>query len=318
MASNSTQGTDFKVVTAATTPHISDVPLEMLIRNSLDAFSSSERKIARTVLANYPIAGLETVAELATRSQVSPPTVVRFVGRLGFSGYPEFQRRLMREVHEKLGSPLEQYDREDLAGSSGQLHESSAMFQQAIKHTFTELPGSELDAAVELLANPRHRLRLIGGRFSNMLAAYLATHLQLLRPNVAHVGNDGRARLTTIVDAGHNDVAVVFDYRRYDAEIVNFARQMADRGGHIVLFTDRWLSPAAEVATVVLPARVEAPSPFDSLVPALAAVETVVAGLTVALGESGRSRIAAIESLEPGAASPPAMLPTRASVKGGN
>ena len=65
----------------------------------------------------------------------------------------------------------------------------------------------------------------------------------------------------------------------------------------VVLFTDRWLSPAADVAGTVLPADVEAPSPFDSLVPAMAVLETVVAGVTDRLGEDGRRRLEAMEAL---------------------
>ena len=105
------------------------------------------------------------------------------------------------------------------------------------------------------------------------------------------------ARLAAISDARRGDVLVVFDYRRYDARIVQLAEQAAGRGAEVVLFTDRWLSPAADVATTVLPADVAAPSPFDSLVPALALVEAVIAGVTDRLGEAGRQRLEAIEAM---------------------
>jgi DNA-binding MurR/RpiR family transcriptional regulator len=63
------------------------------------------------------------------------------------------------------------------------------------------------------------------------------------------------------------------------------------------------MSPAADVAEVVLPARVEAPSPFDSLVPAMAVVETLVAAVTEQTGVDARRRLAGYEQLStPGAA----------------
>ena len=46
------------------------------------------------LLASYPIAGLESVARFAERAHVSPPTVTRFITKLGFRGYPEFQETL--------------------------------------------------------------------------------------------------------------------------------------------------------------------------------------------------------------------------------
>ncbi|SFS14778.1 transcriptional regulator, RpiR family [Agrococcus baldri] len=279
--------------------------LSDVVRGSLDALSSGERKVGRALLANYPIAGLETVAELAKRASVSPPTVVRFVARLGFSGYPDFQRRLMREVHERLGSPLEQYGRADLQSADDDLARAARVFAAGIASTIDELPQSEFDRAVALLADAKHRIRLVGGRFSGMLAEYLGAHLVLLRRDVAVVEPDELARLGAIADARRGDVFIVFDYRRYDPRIVDVAQQTAGRGAEIVLFTDRWLSPAADVATTVLSADVQAPSPFDSLVPALALVEAVIAGVTDRLGESGRQRLAAIEAMRGHIAGPP-------------
>jgi DNA-binding MurR/RpiR family transcriptional regulator len=66
----------------------------------------------------------------------------------------------------------------------------------------------------------------------------------------------------------------------------------------VILFTDPWMSPAAEVAEVVIPSRVESPSPFDSMVPALAVVETLIAAVTERLGSSARKRLEAIEEIK--------------------
>lgn len=272
--------------------------IDRLVRDSLDAFSSSERKVARAILANYPIAGLETVAELAKRSNVSPPTVVRFIARLGFSGYPAFQKALMREVHEQLGSPLAQYDRADRkVGADELLDYSAAVYTGGIAETFVELPQSEFYSAVGLIADPRRRILLIGGKFSQMLANYLGAHLQMLRPGIVEVPADEVARLSTVADISRTDVAVVFDYRRYDPDTVRYAQRAADKGAEVVLFTDRWLSPASDAAAIVLPARVEAPSPFDTLVPALAVVETLIAAVADRIGEPGRVRLESIEAM---------------------
>jgi DNA-binding MurR/RpiR family transcriptional regulator len=285
----------------------SAISLSEVVRGSLATLSAGERKVGRALLANYPIAGLETVAELAQRASVSPPTVVRFVTRLGFSGYPEFQRRLQREVHERLGSPLEQYGRDDLRSGVGDLGRAVRVFSAGIATTIDELPQSEFDRAVALMSEPRQRVVLIGGRFSRMLAEYLGAHLVQLRPDVIVLDDRELARLATVSDVRRGDVLVVFDYRRYDPAVVRLAQQAADRGVEVVLFTDRWLSPAADVATTVLAAEVAAPSPFDSLVPALAVVEAVIAGVTDRMGEAGRQRIEAIEAMRVRpAAEPPA------------
>ena len=72
------------------------MPADQLIaerlRQLLPVLPAAERRIARALLADYPVAGLETVARLAARASASGPTVLRLTSRLGFSGYPELQR----------------------------------------------------------------------------------------------------------------------------------------------------------------------------------------------------------------------------------
>jgi hypothetical protein len=108
-------------------------------------------------------------------------------------------------------------------------------------------------------------------------------------------------RIDQLVDIGRNDVLVIFDYRRYQADTIDFARRAKERGATIVLITDPWLAPIADIARhVVLPTSVMAPSPFDSLVAGMAIVETLVAALSARLAEDGRSRIARMDTLREG------------------
>ncbi len=64
------------------------------IRQSLGELTQSERRPALSLLANYPVPGLEPVAQFARRAGVSGPTILRLVAKLGFAGYPEFQKAL--------------------------------------------------------------------------------------------------------------------------------------------------------------------------------------------------------------------------------
>jgi DNA-binding MurR/RpiR family transcriptional regulator len=53
--------------------------------------TQAERKVARILMADYPVGGLDPIAKLAAAAGVSAPTVVRLVAKLEFDGYPEFQ-----------------------------------------------------------------------------------------------------------------------------------------------------------------------------------------------------------------------------------
>ncbi|MFK0007857.1 MurR/RpiR family transcriptional regulator [Paenarthrobacter sp. NPDC090520] len=272
-----------------------------LTRSELGRFSPSETKVARALLATYPAAGLETVADLAARAKVSAPTVLRFTSALGFEGYAAFQKALVREVHEEMGSPLRRLSEPDSNDGRARVgSDSTAVLVDGLVNTFQALPESEMRTAVKLLADRRLNVHLIGGRFSSVLATYLNTHLVLMRPDVRLVPGSGHEKMSALLDLGRRDVLVVFDFRRYDRDVIEFAN-IASRGGtHVILFTDPWLSPAAEVAEAVLTARVEAPSPFDSFVSAMAVVEQTIAAVADHIGRPARERLTRIEAMQPG------------------
>src|ERR1700716_2714620 len=91
-------------------------PIGEVVRQRMTALSPAERRLARVLLTSYPIAGLESLARFADRAAVSPPTVTRFIGKLGFRGYPDFQDRLRQEVQARLSSPLARYEPEATGG----------------------------------------------------------------------------------------------------------------------------------------------------------------------------------------------------------
>ncbi|MFJ8298178.1 MurR/RpiR family transcriptional regulator [Streptomyces sp. NPDC094447] len=263
-------------------------PLADDIRTRLGTLSPAERRVARTLLAFYPSLGFETAAAIAERAGVSAPTVLRFVARLGFTGFPDFQAALRRELDERNASPLSLYETAQGSALSdstdGLVSRTSDVLSGALATTLAEIPPHDLQSAIGLLSDRKRRVTLLGGRFTHLLAQYLGLHLMQLRRDVRFLPDRDVERTAVLAALGRRDVVVVFDYRRYEENNLAVARLTQENGGKVVVFTDAWLSPAATHAEVVLSSRVDTLSPYDSLVPTLAVVETVVAGLVTALG----------------------------------
>ena len=262
-------------------------------RLAVAGLTPAERKVARVLLADYPVRGLEPVAKLAAEAGVSAPTVIRLVTKLEFDSYGDFQQALKSEVSARLSSPLSQYA--DGPGSSDAVSRSERVLCGGIASSFARLPRAEFDQAVRLLADPRPGVTLIGGRFSSMLAEYLAAHLRILRSNVRVV--TAFDRVSAMLDVGRGDVLVAFDYRRYQHDTVRLAMIAKRQGATLIAFTDPYLSPLAAHADVILTTSVASPSPFDALTPAVALVETVVAALVDRLGAAPLERMARYDAL---------------------
>lgn len=266
------------------------------IRRGMGECSPAERKVARVLLSAYPSAGFETVARLAERAGVSGPTVVRFVTRIGYRGFPDFQEALRRDLDQRSASPLRIYEtgRTDAdATVEGSLFaRARAITTSTLERTFDALSTHDLDRCVELLARASGSVVIAGGRYSNLLGRVLALHLEQLRPRVMILPDQPSARAAMVEGLGRRDVVVLFDYRRYEESTLRLARTAAARHCTIVLFTDAYLSPISSEADVVLTSETGAPSPFDALTPVMALIETVVAGCFDALGDAATDRMA--------------------------
>ncbi|WP_299816017.1 MurR/RpiR family transcriptional regulator [uncultured Roseibium sp.] len=269
-------------------------PLLEEIRDRLEEFTATEKKAAHALLANYPMQGLGTVAQFAETAGVSSPTILRFIGRLGYPGFAEFQKKLRGELENQLNSPLARSahmaDDGDGDPHVGQLVEN-------VRETFAHLPKGELEGLVRLLSDERKTIHLIGGRFTDGLARYTAAHLRIVRSNVNHVAGQQGNWLDQLIGIGPKDVVVVFDIRRYQAEIIQFAEAAAKQGATVALVTDSWMSPVGRIASYVLPARVAVPSPWDSSLALMAIAEVLIAGVTRENQERAQERMRALEKL---------------------
>lgn len=275
-------------MTVTETPHDEGSPDESgdtsvaeLIHRRLDRLTPTERKPARLLLANYPVVGLEPLATFARRAAVSHPSILRFIAKLGYDGYAEFQAELRSELEARLKSPLAK--RHEDGGASGDSEDLLARYAEAaagnIRQSVASMPRSEFDGALELLGEAKNTLYLLGGRFTDAVAGYMYMHLRVMRPRVYHVSGPPVSWSEYVLDMDRRSVLVVFDIRRYQGDLIRFADEAAERGARIILVTDNWLSPIAAHAEYVLSARIEVPSNWDSVVAMMTLVEALIAAL---------------------------------------
>lgn len=283
------------------------------LRDGLAEFPATERRVAQRILANYPMAGLQSASDLSRDVGVSAPTVLRMVARMGFGSYPDFQRVMREELTAQLSSPLSKSQPLTARGgnnAASRLQTFVSVLEGNLHETFNHLPAAEFDQVVRLLADRRNRLHLIGGRFTDALARYLSVQLRILRPGVNHFEDQEDNWYDQVLDMGKRDVVLVFDIRRYQPSLLRLAEAARKRQAKLVLVTDQWLSPISRLATHVLPARVAMPSVWDSGVALMAIVEALLAETTQREWEYGQKRMRELEAVRGPAPGFPGALPT--------
>lgn len=267
------------------------VQIKQKIERASDAFTAGERKLAAAILSDYPYAGLSSIQDLATRSEVSAPSISRFMIKIGLAGYQEFQRSLIAELKDGDRSPVEVHERgRHIEGDYLSDFLAKASTQMAIAgDAITE---EQFNRVCTLLANPKHSIYVIGGRISDTIAAHLSFHLRQARGGVYHLPSDPESWPDYLLHMKAGDVFFVVDFRRYQPSLAQLAALAHnERNARVMVMTDKWISPVARHASDVLPVPIESGTLWDTYSSALAVVEAIVTRIAEDGWDHTRDRI---------------------------
>lgn len=268
------------------------------IENNSDNLTQSERKLATALLSDYPYAGMVSIQELAARAEVSPPSITRFVTKIGLSGYQDMQRQLLSELKAGDRSPVELHE----AGrriEGGYLGEFISRAAEQMRSTGDAVTEAQFLRICSLLAEPKRDVYALGGRISDTIAHHMSFHLRQARQGVYHLPRDRQAWPEYLLRLKPGDVFFLVDFRRYEASLTKLAEQAAARKAQVVLMTDKWLSPATRHASEVLAVPIETGTVWDSYSAALTVTEALVTRVAEDTWETTRARIEAWDAARP-------------------
>lgn len=273
----------------------------MLVRERIEQISddltSTERKLSTTLLLDYPFAGLESIQELAKTANTSPPSISRFVAKLGFHGFQDFQRHLIGELKQGQRSPVE------LQASSAPIHGAflESFLGRAsgvVKGATKAVSEAQFERIADKLSDRKRNIYVIGGRMSDPLAQYLSRHLRQIRGKVSHLPSDTEVWPEYLLRMRTRDVLFIFDFRRYQNNLSVLAQKAIDkRNVQVILLTDEWLSPIAGQAHEVLAVPIDSGTLWDSYTGALALIEAIVTRIAEENWDETKNRIKEWDSM---------------------
>ncbi|MDZ4094064.1 MAG: MurR/RpiR family transcriptional regulator [Paracoccaceae bacterium] len=272
--------------------------IDAQMRTALPDLTRAERQLATHILRHYPVAALGSITALAKAAEVSTPTVVRLVQKLGFKGYPDYQSTLRGEVEAMLISPLAKHDR--WAGGVPDTHILNRFADAVVANlqaTLGQINHAEFDATSTLLADSTRSIFAIGGRITHAMADYFVTLMKVVRPDVTLLSDMSNTWPPALLDMKPGDILLVFDMRRYENSVLQLVELAVEQGAEVILITDRWVSPAAIHARHTLACHIEAPSAWDSTVSILVLVETLLAAVQSLTWGETEGRLKRMEDL---------------------
>jgi len=244
----------------------------------LEKLTPKEKKIADFFARNYDELVFENLSSISRKAGVSKPTVLRFITKLGFERYAQFNKALRKElslthdtlhIRYPLKKKLLQESEEDIIAQN---------FTNTIKNlesTYTRMDKEAFNNIAKAIAGGKGHLFVFGQRSSHALAYMFYNMIRRVLPRTSLIPTGCAAEPDPLIDITDKDLFFVVFRHPYGAEALRLMSYVHSQGAGILLLTDSELNPAAEMATHQLVVNTEGVSVFTSSTSILAVLESL-------------------------------------------
>ena len=248
-----------------------------IIKSMYPRLSVKERVIADHILSDPAQAVHPSIDQLAETIGISESTLVRFVRKLGYSGYQRFRIALATEA---IGPSSRMYETR-IEANSDEIEEVFTNAMNTLSLTKGILDRKAVDRAGKILIEA-DRVLIFGLGGSNIVAQD-AFH-KLIRTGLTCVMvEDYHMQLMLASQTCEGCCALIFSHTGANMDTIAIAQELRDRGCKIIVVTTSPRSSLARMATVVLPVAVSSNTCISEAFSARIAQQMVVDVLYVTI-----------------------------------
>ena len=272
------------------------------VKAALPALPPAEQRVAKLLLADPRSFASLPVSELADRSHVSKPTVVRFCRSVGYDGLADFKLKLAGSVNEGVPFVHRAVDEDDKPGDLIVKVVDNAV--AALLHYRNDAASHAFDRAITALsetARQRQRIEFYGVGNSGIVAQDAQHKFFRLGANT-FACSDGHVQLMSATMLGAGDCAVIISNSGRSRDLMDAAEIARKKGATTIIITASG-SPLAQMGQ--LPGQVllavDHPEDYDRYSPMvsrllhLIVVDVLTTGVALRLGENLRPMLQEIK-----------------------
>ena len=267
--------------------------------------SKTESQIADYILEHLDVIGLRTSTALAEDIGVSDTSIIRFIRRLGFRGYSDFRSSMTERLADRYTlvqaaqelSPGEKYvqfknnlRKESLISDVGKYTISN------LENSFAKLTEETVEKAVDIILSS-HKHYVSGFRGAASCAIYMTSKLHLMVSDVIPLIHAEASAIEAISDITAEDCIILYSFPRYSEINFSLLKIAHQAGAKVILFTDRYTSPLANMSDIVLVVQVGGLGFTNSYVAPLSISEIILLALSSRNDPRCSERIAQIDRL---------------------
>ncbi|MGI6878580.1 MurR/RpiR family transcriptional regulator [Microbacterium sp. gxy059] len=269
------------------------VRIDIRIDEQYGALAPQERRVADFLLEHLGDLSVMPAADISRETGVSKATVSRFIRKLGFEDYKEAREHALELRRSGLptAGPARSANTED----STALQRHVASDQENLARMSTDLTGTRIEAAVDLLAHARS-IRVFGLRNSYPLALHLRQQLIQVREGVRLIPQPGQTLGEELAGLTAEDVVVAFGFRRRPAAFGQVIDVLAESPAKLICVGDSSARRFAMLTDCWIECPLGTDSAFDSYAAPMSLVSLLSNGVLSTIPAQGSRRISSITS----------------------
>ncbi|GFE63875.1 MurR/RpiR family transcriptional regulator [Litoreibacter roseus] len=214
-------------------------PLRDRLTEALQTASKADRALASYMLSDMGALPFETAASLASKVEVSEPTVGRFCRSIGYDGFKDLKKHLRNDMGDQpwlIGDRLRDLQERTKAGED-QLTRGLELEMAALVAVYEAAHSPEWQRTVTRLATAK-QIFAAGFQTERGMAQIFVHQLQYIRDGVhlMDIASGNFAELLTLHDA--DAALVIFEARRYSRHAQMLAEDAKAAGIPVTLITD--------------------------------------------------------------------------------
>lgn len=260
------------------------------ILTKLPKLSAELRKAARFVVDHPDDVALVSMRVLASRSGVTPTTLVRLGRRLGFEDWAALRTPFENRLRSGNAPFAAKADALVQRGPGAAFAESLYAATANLTASGAGNDSKEIARACTILERAQ-RIHVAGFRSCRAPAHVLVYLCRMFCRDVALLGSDGGALEAELAGIGRKDAVVVIGFTPYSRELGPVVEAARRRRTSIVALADSMAAPIAQHADVTLRFFTESPSFFPSIAAAVAVSEALAATMLARCGAAAATRV---------------------------
>lgn len=239
-----------------------------------------------------------SMREFAREAGVTPPTLERLANILGCDNYSQFKSQFRNAIDNfdfaQRANQLQQAH--EITGEAGITAEIRQAAHRNIDFYFDHLNSDAICRAADLMIDASN-VYVIGTCAPYWMAAYMQYVGKMVLPHIHAPQTTGAGLVEGLVSLKAGDIVLAMTYQPYAKQTIEAIDFALSRSAKLIYLTDNPGAPMAEQATVVIQQSTGSPQFFPSMVPVIAAIETLLAVVVARSGNDAVSSIAAYAKL---------------------